>query len=40
MAQRMGNAGRERAAEFDVRTMVDQIAALYDSLVQTKLSRD
>jgi phosphatidylinositol alpha-mannosyltransferase len=38
LAQRIGEAGRVRAAEFDVRTMVDQIAVLYDSLLRKKLS--
>jgi glycosyltransferase involved in cell wall biosynthesis len=37
LAQRMGEAGRARAAEFDVRTMAGQIDALYLSLMQKKL---
>jgi glycosyltransferase involved in cell wall biosynthesis len=36
LAQRIGEAGRVRAAEFDVRTMADQIVALYDSLLLQK----
>lgn len=36
LARRMGEAGRARAAEFDVRTMVAQIDALYRALLANK----
>jgi glycosyltransferase involved in cell wall biosynthesis len=36
LARQMGEAGRVRVAEFDVRTMVAQIAALYEDLLAQK----
>lgn len=36
LAQQMGEAGRERVAEFSDRRMVEQIAALYRELLQQK----
>lgn len=36
LARRMGAAGRVRAVEFDVRTMVAQIAGLYQELLRQK----
>jgi glycosyltransferase involved in cell wall biosynthesis len=39
LAQQMGEAGRTRAIDFDVRTMVAQIAALYETLLAKKRSQ-
>jgi glycosyltransferase involved in cell wall biosynthesis len=39
LARKMGEAGRERAGEFDARKMVEDIAALYEALLAERTSR-
>ena len=36
LKRQMGQTGQKRASEFDVRTMVAKIAALYEELLQKK----